>query len=155
MDDQTSWRYIPEGDEAWCINVCLSTGQRKQAQVTQLSKPKPKLFAPAREVDVTQDLPVPADAGAMELDDETGVPAEEDQSVRPTQLDEDAEADNRRGPRSRSPVRPAAVRSELPPIDPSEAQSAGWSIRDLGSTGDCFFRALALRKLRLWLVGPS
>ena len=166
VDDQTSWRYIPEGDEAWCINVCLSTGQRKQAQVTQLSKPKPKLFAPVREVAVT-DLPVPADAGAMELDDETGAPAEEDQSVRPTQLDEDAEADNRRGPRSCSPVRPVAVRSEFPPIDPSEAQSAGWSIPDLGGTGDGFFRALAdvlpirkirprpFGKLRLWLVEPS
>ena len=143
---QTSWRYIPEGEEAWCIDVCLSTGQRKQAQVTPLSRPRPKLSAPGQDAAPPEPLRTPVqDATTMDLDADTEAPPGEDDSgvVPPSQLDEDAGEAERRGPRSRSPVRPRGAPSLNPPTDPSEAQRSGWRIRDLGGNGDCLFRAVA------------
>ena len=59
----------------------------------------------------------------MEID---GVPeAQGGTEVPQTQIDEEEDDDMRRGRRSRSPVRPHAVSSTSPPIDPSEAQRAG------------------------------
>ena len=114
---QTSWRYIPEGDEAWCINVCLSTGQRKQAQVTPLGRPKPKLSESGQDAAPSELHRTPAqDSKTMDLDAETEAVDGDSGTVQPTQLDSDAGTGERRGPRSRSPVRPRGVASPHPTL---------------------------------------
>ena len=127
----SSWRYELEDDSSWCIQVSVSTGPRNRPEVTSLRQPRPKQVTETRS-------PQNPEQQQMEIDDQA-LDAEE--PVAPAASDTEASRSAGRRvslDRSRSPARTIPE-----PVDPSEAQKAGWRSRDLGGVGDCFFRSVA------------
>lgn len=116
----SAWNYQLEDDPDWVISVALTTGKKQDTVVSKLKKPKQK------HEDVQAEM----------------LP---DQEVAPTAMD-DIQSDFEDPPRPPSPLN-AEAEPKKPriraPVDPTEARKQQWVMRDLGGTGDCFFRAVA------------